>query len=187
MGPDFPRKPMAFTVIQIEHQKAAASLLNTLKTRSASPKGSLRRLGDFLRGMAVGAYRGTVQVRTGAVKATATLTFTGAPTADETFVVCGVTFTAKDSGATGDQFNIGADVTETAANVVTAVNASASTDVTGAVVASSALGVVTFTALVAGTAGNGYVLTESLSNASRVDFAGGTNGTATTLAAGGAS
>jgi phage tail sheath gpL-like len=178
---------MAFSVIQVEHQKAAASLLNTLNLMAASPKLSLRRLGDFFRGMAVGAYRGTVSARIGAVKATATLTFTGAPTADETFVVCGVTFTAKDSGATGDQFNIGANVTATAANVVTAVNASASTDVTGAVIASSSEGVVTFTALVAGTAGNGFVLTESMTNATRVDFAGGTNGTTTSLAAGGAS
>lgn len=179
---------MAFSVIQVEHQKAAASLLNTLNPQTASPRQSLRRLGDWFRGLAGGAYRGTTQLRVGAVKATATLTIAGDPTAADTFVVCGVTFTARDSGATGDEFNISTgDNTATAAAIAAAVNASASTDVTGAVVASSSLGVVTFTALVAGTAGNGYVLTESMDNTTRVDFAGGTNGTAYTLTAGGAS
>jgi hypothetical protein len=111
------------------------------------------------------------------VAATATLTFTGAPVADETFVLNGVTFTAKTSGASGDQFNIGGNVTATAAAVVAAVNASVSVGVADVITASNVAGVVTFTADDVGDEGNDLTLTESLTNATRTVFAGGTSTT----------
>ncbi len=107
-----------------------------------------------------------------AVAATATLTFTGAPVAAETFVLNGVTFTARASGASGDEFDIGGTVTLTADAVVAAVNGSASVGV-AAITASNVAGVVTFTADVAGAAGNSLTLTEALTNATRTIFAGG--------------
>lgn len=108
-----------------------------------------------------------------AVAATATLTFTGAPTAGESFVLNGVTFTARASGATGDEFDIGGNVTTTAANVKAAVNASVTAGVAGVISADNVAGVVTFTAVTAGAAGNSLTLTEGLSNATRTVFAGG--------------
>lgn len=179
---------MAFATVILETKQLGADVANQLKPQAANKAKSLARLGRYIEGLGLGARRGVVKLRTSAVKATATITITGDITANDTFVLCGTTFTAKASGATGNEFNVAAgDVTTTAANIVTAVNASATAKVTSSVVASSVLGVVTFTAIDPGAAGNGFVLTESLDNATRVDFAGGSNGTSTTLTAGGAS
>lgn len=109
--------------------------------------------------------------------ATTVLTLTGDAVADQTFTVNGVVFTAKASGATGNQFNIAAgDVTTTAGNIVTAWNASATP---GAVVitASSLAGVVTFTSDVRGSFANAFTSTDTLDNASfnAATFAGGTD------------
>jgi phage tail sheath gpL-like len=105
------------------------------------------------------------------VKAAGAVTFGGDPTADETLTVCNITFTAKASGATGNQFNIGTSVTITATNLKTAINASS--DLTGKVVATSSGGVVTITAVVPGLHGNGYDLTESMANTTKTAFASG--------------
>jgi len=138
---------------------------------------------NFLSGVEGGAIDSDVIFKDTPVKATATLTFSASgQVADETFTVNGVTFTAKDSGASGDQFNISGSVTTTAANVVTAVNASSSAGVDGCITASSDAGVVTFTADVAGVHGNGFTLSEALTNCTAVDFASGSDGTSYTLA-----
>jgi len=178
---------MAFLRVVLESKLSAADQARRIFVRPGDRNGSIRRVSDFIRAFSIGAYRGAIELCTGAVKAAAPLTFTGAPTATETFDLCGQTFTARDSGAVTNEFNIGASVTETATNVAAAINASNSTNVTGAVVATSALGVVTITAKVPGAIGNAMRLSASLSNATRVDFAGGSDGPRTPLAAGGAS
>lgn len=178
---------MAFATVIIETKQLGADVANQIKPQAANKAKSLARLGRYIEGMGLGARRGVVNLRTSAVKSTATITFTGAPTANDTFVLCGTTFTAKASGATTNEFNIGGTVTETATNVAAAINASNAATVTASVVATSSAGVVTITALDPGAMGNGLRLTESLDNATRVDFAGGSNGTSTTLTAGGAS
>lgn len=122
-----------------------------------------------------------------AVAASTTGTFTGVPSNNETMTVNGVTFTAKTSGATGNQFNIGADVTTTAANLAAAINASTTAGVAGTVFASSAAGVVTFYAAVPGAAGKNIPMTESLSNFTLADTTlstGGTQAHSTTISAG---
>jgi hypothetical protein len=55
---------------------------------------------------------------------TASIVFTANAAATNTVVVCGVTFTAVASGATGNQFNVGASLSATLDNLVTAINAS---------------------------------------------------------------
>jgi hypothetical protein len=159
----------------------ATAIERVMRTPAEGARQSVRVISSFLLGLAGGARYGTVELATGSVKATATLTLTGLPTAAETFVIAGTTFTARASGATGNEFNIGADATATAAAIAAAVNASATAKVTDAVVATSALGVVTFTAKTPGAGANGLVLTESLSNATAVNFAGGSNGTLKTF------
>jgi len=99
---------------------------------------------------------------TGASFGTATITSTGAASNDETHTIANVTFTAKTSGATGNQWNLSGTVATQATNIAAAINAS--TNLTGVVTATSSAGVVTLTAAVPGEIGNGLEMTESLSN-----------------------
>lgn len=55
---------------------------------------------------------------------TVSIVFTANATAGNTVTVCGVVFTAVASGATGNQFNVGAALTNSITNLVTAINAS---------------------------------------------------------------
>lgn len=122
-----------------------------------------------------------IKVRTGGVRATSTLTFTDDPAADGTFSLLGKTFTGRASGASGEfEWNIttggtaAADAAANAASVVTKINACTDVKISGNVTAASTDGVVTITSLTPGTVGNGYVLTESLTNCTAADFTGGT-------------
>jgi hypothetical protein len=99
-----------------------------------------------------------ISVQGNSVQASATLTCVSA-VATDTVVVNGVTFTCVNSGATGNQFNVGASDTECAANIAAAINASVTALVSGYVSATSALGVVTVSAIVYGLSGNLYTLT----------------------------
>lgn len=111
--------------------------------------------------------------------ASGALTFTGQPVAAETVTINGVVITARASGATGAEFNIGATFAVTAANLAALINGVpdstdpytsmpvygtaplAGTGVTAAV----AGGVVTLYAIAPGTAGNAITTTETLTNA----------------------
>jgi hypothetical protein len=55
---------------------------------------------------------------------TVSVVFTANAAATNTVTVCGVVFTAVASGATGNQFNVGAALTNSLANLVAAINAS---------------------------------------------------------------
>lgn len=178
----------AFTRLVLESNLSAADTARRIFPRAGDRRGTIARIARFLRAYAIGAYRGTLELCTGAVKSAATISVTGNITAADTFILCGQTFTARGSGAVVNEFNIAAgDVTTTAANIAAAINASDATNVTGSVSATSALGVVTIKCLIPGKVGNGLRLSESLTNATRVDFAGGSDGTRTSIAAGGAS
>lgn len=145
-------------------------------------------LANYINSLAGGVKSASLEFKVGAVKASLVGTFTGAPTADETITINGVAFTAKDSGATGDQFNIGANVTATAAALVAAINASSTAGIVGVVTASNVAGAVTVTCVVPGLVGNAIVVAESMSNfawaGAATKLASGTDGTATTLSLG---
>jgi hypothetical protein len=102
-------------------------------------------------------------------------TFAGQPSNDETCVINGVTFTAKTSGATGDQFNIGSTLYVTATNLAAAINASTTagivSNVTAATGDSPLTHVVNVSALVTGKYGLGYTIADSLTNVSTTAFA----------------
>lgn len=139
-------------------------------------------LAQYFEGVVSGTNLGaSIAVNVGAVKAAGTLTVaTGGSANNETCSICNVTFTAKTSGATGNQFNISATAATQAANMVTAINASA--DLAGKVVASNVDGVVTITSVVPGAFGNGLQLSAgTLANVTLGAFANGADGTAYTL------
>lgn len=150
--------------------------------------GGLDAMNSFIdfNGSLVGgsATRGaSVVFQVGMAKATGTLTLTSV-VATNTFAINGVTFTAVASGATGNQFNVGVSDTLTAASAAAAINASASALVSGkaGVTATSALGVVTLTAITSGVTGNAITLAGGTNiAASGARLTGGSDGTTTTI------
>jgi hypothetical protein len=113
-------------------------------------------------------------------KARGTITFTGLPGADETLVINLTTITAKASGATTDQFNIGTDARTTCDNLVAAINAGSES---GNVQAWRVGLTVIVEWLEPGTDGNSVVFTETLSNAT-IDGSGTLGGTQAGVARG---
>jgi hypothetical protein len=137
---------------------------------------------SYLGGVAGGAIQGaSLAFNVGAVQATGTLTVAAGGSAnDQTCSVCNVTFTAKTSGATGNQFNISATAATQATNMAAAFNASA--NLAGKVTAVAVDGVVTITSVVPGLMGNGLGLSAgTLANVTLGAFANGTDGTSYTL------
>lgn len=141
--------------------------------------------GNYIDGLNGGELIGAdLAFKVGAVQSTATLTVSSTGSVNnETCVIANVTFTAKTSGATGNQFNISATPATQAANMAAAINASA--NLTGIVTAAAVLGVVTLTAVVPGLLGNGLQISEALTNVALVSFASGDDGTAYNISLGG--
>lgn len=144
---------------------------------------ALRQIGANLKAIAAGTRLGnaTVNLRTGAVAASGTLTSTNA-IATDAISINGVTFTCVASGATGNQWNLGADDTADCVNLAAAINASASALVSEHVTATSSSNVVTITAKVPGASGNAITLSSADATivASGARLTGGTE-TLTTL------
>lgn len=111
------------------------------------------------------------------LQATGTLTVATQPSINDTIAINGVTFTFVASSASATQITIGADETETAANMVTILNASANASINIATY-TSALGVVTIAFDTYGTDGNAYTLADSSGGdvtRSAATLAGGSN------------
>jgi len=106
---------------------------------------------DLATGIATGDVTG--------VAATGTITFTGAPVANETITVRGVVYTFKATAATATEITIGGTVTDTAANTVSKLVAN-----DPLVHAANVEGVVTISASDTGTYGNAYTLAEAATN-----------------------
>lgn len=106
------------------------------------------------------------------VAAIGSLTFSGQPAVGNTVSIANVTFTAVASGATGNQFNIGANVAATIINLVNAVN----TALTFVVIATASPTIATLTSYNNGPEGNAIELLSSLTNVTAAAFAGGTAG-----------
>lgn len=133
-------------------------------------------LSKYFKALAGGTKSANLTLKTGAVQATATLTVSSTgSSAAETMTIGNVTFTAKASGATGNEFNVSTTPATQATNMANAFNASS--DLSGIVTASASGAVVTLTAVVPGTIGNGLDITESLTNVALSAFASGADGT----------
>jgi len=129
---------------------------------------------SFLKKCVSGALPTSILTRVNTAKATGTVTLSS-HVATDTVTVNGIVFTCVASGATGNQYNVGGSDALTADNLAAALNAN--TTLAGMIVASSASGVVTLTALVPGTLGNAITLAISAhGSVSAARMAGGTNG-----------
>ena len=83
--------------------ETALSVDASLNLNKNAQEEGIVRVGNYLR---ESLQRGiSVNVVTGIVQATGTFTFTGLPVNDEVLTINGVTFTAKTSGATGNEFS----------------------------------------------------------------------------------
>ncbi len=132
------------------------------------------KITDFFKKVISGIHPAVIQTKINAVKATGTITLSS-HVANDIVTVNGIAFTCKTSGATGNEYNVGVDDTATAVNLAAALNANTTLD--GMIVATSALGVVTVTALVPGELGNAVTLAISAhGSVSAARMAGGTNG-----------
>lgn len=103
------------------------------------------------------------------VKATGYIEFSAQPTANSTITFNGTVVTAKASGASGAEFNIGATVDETVTNACTALNASADVELAKCTYTpNTTLDRIEIERDAVGTAGNSYTLAVGAgSNATR--------------------
>lgn len=90
--------------------------------------------------------------------ASGSITFSAQPAVDSTITINGVEFTFKASGATGNQIDLGADLSATIDNIVTALNGSVETSVDDATYAKSGTTILTITHDTNGLSGNAFTL-----------------------------
>jgi hypothetical protein len=133
--------------------RSAPSIKAWLRVQTGYRPSSIERVASLFSDVAGGVHSGYLSLATTAVQATGTITLSSF-VATNTITVAGVTFTGVASGATGNQFNIGASDTATAANAVAAINASTTSGLNSMVIASSSGAVITITSLVPGYIGN---------------------------------
>lgn len=164
--------------ILINVDETSASLDDQLRLIAGAPGKSIQNLAAFLSAIAGGARNGSVRVTTNCVKASQVGTFTGDPTAGQALTVNGVTFTARASGAVANEFNITTGAN--AAPLAAAINASVTAKILNQVfaVATSAQEITVY-AVVPGTGGNLFTITENMDNFTLVgtSLTGGTEGT----------
>lgn len=163
----------------------APNVASNPHTSGADAFDAVRNIAKFIEDQVTG--RGiNVVMWDQAVAASGTGEFTGAPTADQTMKIAGVTFTAKASpDESANQYLVGGTVTLTADSLVRAINAS--DELNGVVSASNVAGIVTITSDIPGLIGNGISTIDV--NTSNFTFAadnlsGGTQSDYSTLSAG---
>jgi phage tail sheath gpL-like len=148
--------------LAITSRRDDATLKARFETPGTSPKHeTARRLLNFIEGLQSGSELGpsgaapaiAISIEGQATPASGTFTLTTV-IATDAITINGVTFTAVASGATGNQFNVGATDTDTAVNLAAAINASVTALVSGYVTATSALTVVTVSSVNRGIFGN---------------------------------
>ena len=183
---------MAQSVVVFTHSEADADAKRILQGPRTAPFAAADNVQKYLGALASGVRKAKMEVKTAMTYASGTITFSGTGAANDTILINGVTFTAKASGATGNEWNVGASATLSAAALAAAINASATALVNTTVTAAAASGVVTITAKVAGYLGNAVTIAEGVDSGSAMTVSGarltgGDDGTVTTSYHGGAS
>ncbi len=162
----------------------SADLTDQLNPQATDPSNSIDRIARIMDAWATKAFDyTTVTEEIGVVGATGTVTFSSTgPTNTETMTIANVTITAVSGTPSGNQIKTNASATTVASELAALVNSSSS--FTGIVTATSALGVVTLTAVTSGLIGNGIELSAgNFANTAVVGFSGGSDGTKTILPA----
>ncbi len=141
---------------------------------------AFRNIGKHFEGVAIGAISESVTLNSGPTKGTGTITIAVGNMSDaDTITIHGVVLTAKTTPTTAVQFKVGSTALQTAINLKACINAnSGSIGATATYAKSSTSGVLTVTALGAGTTGN-YTWSQSGSNVTLLPasaLAGGANG-----------
>lgn len=147
------------------------------KTLPGPKHRSFSNLASYFEAISGAVYSGSMHEVTGAVNAVGLLTVSSTgPTNGETALVANQTLTAVTSGAVpaNGEFNINASATVVAVGIALAINSIVA--LSGVVSATSALGVVTITAVAPGKIGNGLQLSESMTNVAATAFASGVDG-----------
>jgi phage tail sheath gpL-like len=158
--------PGSQTKITITHDReATGDLQSQYITQVMSKEMQISQLQSLINAVGAGARNAQIALVIddgNPVSASGTITLSGVGAANDTILINGVTFTAQASGATGNQWNVGASATLSAANIAAAINASASALVNQHVTASAASGVVTIRAAIAGLAGNAVTIAKGV-------------------------
>lgn len=163
-----------YQMLIVAQDAASADVQQVLYAENGYRELQAQKLKNYVNRVVSGVNGATLQTKINAVKATGTITLSS-HVATDTVTVNGITFTCVASGATGNQYNVGADDTATAVELAAAINANTTLD--GMVSASASSGVVTLTALVPGELGNAVTLAISAhGSVSAARMAGGTNG-----------
>jgi phage tail sheath gpL-like len=164
------------TIVVTHNNETTADLKHRFQAPSHDSRGELLKLQQLLNRLAGGASNGslTVTIDDGdKVAASGTITFSGVTQANDTVLINGVTFTAVASGATGNQWNVGASATLSAASLAAAINASATALVNLQVTASeNGAGVITLTAINKGASGNAITLAEGVDGLTHIAVSG---------------
>jgi phage tail sheath gpL-like len=157
---------MAYTkssVIHVNHDALSGDILRALSSQTGNPREFFLGLSDFFARAASGAIKCSAEFQLNCddyvyASATATLVDAGAT---DSVTINGVEFAAVVSGATGNQWNIGANDAADATSLAAAINASTTARVAGVVRATVASNVVTIKAKQPGLAGNCFTLTDT--------------------------
>ena len=157
---------MGVLKLKLTTGRSTTQLTAMFETPTA-PKAVSQKCADFITSISTGTElaQGTgvppsINIIVQGNEAYAATTLTGSSVvATNTIVINGVTFTAEASGATGNQFNVGASDTLTMAAAAAAINASVTALVAGYVVATSVGAVLTLTSAFPGPSGNQCTVT----------------------------
>jgi phage tail sheath gpL-like len=164
-----------FQVITVTIDETQANMDRDLIAETGHTQLAGLKLKDFFKRVTSGIRPATVRTENDAVKASGTLTLTSV-IATDAVVINGQTLTAVASGATTDQWNLGASDTEAATNLAAKINAHAA--FTGICTATSSETVVTVSAARPGKIGNAITLVSNDATivASAARLANGTDG-----------
>lgn len=163
----------------------SALTVDGLKSQMDLAPGQLPALNnfiDYITGLAGGNQQASLVFNVGRIQATGTFLL-DTVIATDAVSINGVAFTAVNSGAGANQFNVGVSDAATATNLAASINASVTALVTGVVTASASAETVTVTAVSPGTSGNLITISsaDATITASGARLTGGLNGTVTTI------